>query len=73
MIPALHRNTFSIAGISKKYEIIESKVSGVKLGTEIRGFFVDNPADPIRAFPRFSLYIAKEFRLSKIAELLSAN
>lgn len=54
-------------------EIIESKVSGVKLGTEIRGFFVDNPADPIRAFPRFSLYIAKEFRLSKIAELLSAN
>lgn len=52
-------------------EVIESKISGVKIGTEIRGFFIDAPTDPLRAMPRFSLYIAKEFQLKKIGDLLS--
>ena len=34
---------------------------------------MDDPTDPALAMPRFSLYIAKEFRLNKIAELLSSN
>lgn len=53
-------------------EIIESKVSGVKLGAEIRGFFDDEPTDPAFALPRLSVYIAKEFQLRKIAELLKS-
>lgn len=51
-------------------DFIEYKISGVKLGTEIRGFFKrDDDVSPLRAPPRFSLYIAKEFKLEKVGEL----
>jgi hypothetical protein len=52
-------------------EIIEHRISGVKLGAEIRGFFKRPDADPILSQPRFGLYIAKEFRLEKIGELFT--
>jgi len=51
-------------------DFIEYKISGVKLGTEIRGFFKrGDDVNPLRSQPRFSLYIAKEFKLEKVGEL----
>jgi len=52
-------------------EVIEHKKTGIKIGAELREFIgVNKSVGVVQNMARFNLYIAKEFRLEKIAELL---
>lgn len=54
-------------------ELIEAKVSGIKLGMELRGFIGIDKTDILRNQARFNLFLAKEIKWNKIGELLKAS
>lgn len=65
-LPALSKRGWADVAI----EIVEPYETGIKIGAELRGFFNNDPNDQFQNMARFNLYIAKEFNLKKIGELL---
>lgn len=54
-----------------KFEVLESQVTGIKLGVEVRGLFPQSKPSPTldRALPGFGIYLAKQFTFQKVGEL----
>lgn len=54
-----------------KFEVLESQVTGIKLGVEVRGLFPQTAPSPTldRALPGFGIYLAKQFSFQKVGEL----
>jgi hypothetical protein len=54
-----------------KFEVLESQITGIKLGVEVRGLFSQATPSPTidRALPGFGIYLAKQFTFQKIGDL----
>ena len=54
-----------------KFEVLESQITGIKLGVEVRGLFPQTTSSPNldRALPGFGIYLAKQFTFQKVGEL----
>lgn len=54
-----------------KFEVLESQITGIKLGVEVRGLFPQStPSLTLdRAVPGFGIYLAKQFTFQKVGEL----
>lgn len=55
-----------------KFEVLESQVTGIKLGVEVRGAFPSNIPSSVldRTLPGFGIYLAKQFTFEKVGDLL---